>query len=153
MVRSKPGSIAAVAIAGIMGMAGCCTPIIHRAYPMNAPDGAAVAVLRQQDGTYVMRVDGESAPCYKACCREIHVLPGAHEIQFSFFDADKWAKAPCSVRFVAEPGVNYDIHGAETGTFSQKLFSSGWGSRPWTGWIVDTRSGRVVGGDAPAEAE
>jgi hypothetical protein len=138
------GALLAIVLAA--GTAGCCTPIVHRAYAGTALGREDVAVLRQQDGTYVTRVDDQPAPCHKVCCREIHVTPGSHEIGVSLFAADAWAKAPMPIRFVAESGVTYDIRGADTG---RTFFSSFWSSHPWTGWIVDTRTQRVVGGQAP----
>jgi hypothetical protein len=133
-----------VALAG--AMAGCCTPIVHRAYAGPELDRDAVAVLRQQDGTCVVRIDGRKTPCHDSCCREIHVTPGAHDLGVTLFAADAWAKTPLSIQFVAEPGVTYDVHGADTG---RTLFSSFWSSHPWTGWIVDTRSQRRVGDTTP----
>jgi hypothetical protein len=43
------GTLLVVAFAA--ATAGCCTPIIHRAYAGPTLERDAVAVLRQQDGT------------------------------------------------------------------------------------------------------
>jgi hypothetical protein len=135
----------------VLAATGCCTPIIHRAYSGPELDPSHLAVLLQKDGTYLMRVDGQPAPCREACCREIHLAPGPHDVGFSLFDADAWAKAPQTVHFVAEPGATYELHGADMRGLAAQVFRAVafWFPQRWTGWVVDRRSGQVVGGRTP----
>jgi hypothetical protein len=79
---------------------------------------------------------------------EIELLPGSHELFVSYWDGNYKSTADSQIKFFAEPGDIYELHGAQRERgFSKELFQSLTFQRwYWTCWIVDAKTGKVVAG-------
>ncbi|MGD9724314.1 MAG: hypothetical protein AB7U76_24005 [Pirellulales bacterium] len=125
-----------------------------RAYSDPSLPSEKVAVLRTQAvpllGKYltVESLDGvlikEGRPIYGY--QEIDITPGPHVVEVSYIEGSILSTSSALVTFDAREGVRYEVQGM---AYFPDLASAFLGKGQWVAWIVDLRTGEVVGGVKP----
>ena len=113
--------------------------------------GYSLAVIRKLDGVPVPAARDSFGP------REVDMLPGEHVVELGYVG---FGVTNALVGFTAEPGGRYEARAARlrAGFLSElgrgllgavwPLPLKGW----WVAWVVDARSGTVVGGKEPRQS-
>jgi hypothetical protein len=158
---------AAGVIALSVGILGCPATKRMRAPGAMSQEPGSLALLVEQhefggSQVTIRRIDGAalSAPSiWRGTHWEVELPPGRHVVEVSYRGSDSYSTTNAAVPFAAEAGGRYEVRATRlkegfASELGKHLAATFWPAvkSGWIAWVVDTRTGAVVGGVEPTQS-
>jgi hypothetical protein len=158
---------AVAGLAAVSCVLGCPATRHLRAYAGPERPADAVALLVEHHGfgepqVSIERIDGRPLPptsFWRGTHWEVELAPGVHLVEVSYRAADSRSATNATVPCKVEGGRRYEVRAARikegfASELGKQLAASFWPwvEADWVAWVVDVRTGAVVGGVEPRQS-